>query len=41
MASLTATRSLGIGETFSNLKKQGKVGTAPIVNFCDMRVLSC
>nr|XP_034931858.1 tryptophan synthase alpha chain-like isoform X1 [Populus alba] len=25
MASLTATRSLGIGETFSNLKKQGKV----------------
>ncbi|KAJ6920570.1 hypothetical protein NC651_014223 [Populus alba x Populus x berolinensis] len=24
MASLTATRSLGIGETFSNLKKQGK-----------------
>ncbi|KAJ6681273.1 TRYPTOPHAN SYNTHASE ALPHA CHAIN, partial [Salix koriyanagi] len=26
MASLTATRSLGIGETFSNLKKQGKVG---------------
>ncbi|KAF9686901.1 hypothetical protein SADUNF_Sadunf02G0038000 [Salix dunnii] len=28
MASLTAIRSLGIGETFSNLKKQGKVSTA-------------
>ncbi|KAF9682953.1 hypothetical protein SADUNF_Sadunf05G0161800 [Salix dunnii] len=33
MASLTATRSLGIGETFSNLKKQGKVGTTPIAIF--------
>ncbi|KAJ6931225.1 tryptophan synthase alpha chain-like isoform X2 [Populus alba x Populus x berolinensis] len=35
MASLTATRSLGIGETFSNLKKQGKVALIPYITAGD------